>query len=98
MARPYWSTLKYPDYKKGANLNVHVKVFQATIKMNGETFDKCVTNAFNYTMKETTSDWCHNYMLEFPNYVFFELTQTFYKCHQKTQNDEQIYMEFKNIK
>jgi hypothetical protein len=27
-----------------------------------------------------------------------KLTQTFYKRHRKTQNDEQIYMELKNMK
>jgi hypothetical protein len=37
-------------------------------------------------------------MLEFLDYMFFKLTQTFHKCHRKTQNDGQIYMEFKNIK
>jgi len=37
-------------------------------------------------------------MLEFPDYTFLELTQAFCKHHQKTQNDEQIYMELKNMK
>jgi hypothetical protein len=37
-------------------------------------------------------------MLEFLDYIFLELTQTFCKCHQRTQNDEQIYMELKNMK
>jgi hypothetical protein len=26
-ARPYQSTLKYPNYKKDTNINAHVKVF-----------------------------------------------------------------------
>jgi len=30
--------------------------------------------------------------------MFLKLTHTFCKRHQKTQNDEQIYMEFKNMK
>jgi len=37
-------------------------------------------------------------MLEFLDYIFLELTQAFCKCHQRTQNDEQIYMELKNMK
>jgi hypothetical protein len=37
-------------------------------------------------------------MLEFPNFTFLELTQAFCKCHRKTQNDEQTYMELKNMK
>jgi hypothetical protein len=30
--------------------------------------------------------------------IFLELTQAFCKCHRKIQNDEQIYMELKNMK
>jgi hypothetical protein len=37
-------------------------------------------------------------MSKFPNFTFSELTQAFYKRHRKTQNDEQIYMELKNMK
>ncbi len=37
-------------------------------------------------------------MSKFPNCIFLKLTQTFYKRHRKTQNDEQIYMELKNMK
>jgi hypothetical protein len=47
-------------------------------------------------LKNTTSDWCHNYMSKFLDYTFSELTPAFYKCHWKTQNDKQIYMELKN--
>jgi len=43
-------------------------------------------------------DWCHNYMLEYPDYTFSDITQAFCKCHRRTQNDEQIYMELKNMK
>jgi hypothetical protein len=38
VGRPYKSTLKYQDYKKDANKNVHVKLFNATIRINGKTF------------------------------------------------------------
>jgi len=37
-------------------------------------------------------------MSKFPNYIFSELTQAFYTHHQKIMNDEQIYMELKNMK
>jgi hypothetical protein len=37
-------------------------------------------------------------MSYFLDYNFSELTQAFCKCYCKTQNDEQIYMELKNIK
>jgi len=37
-------------------------------------------------------------MSKFLNYIFKKLIQAFCKRHQKTQNDEHIYMELKNIK
>jgi hypothetical protein len=90
--------LKYLDYKKDANPNAHVKVFEAAIRVNGETFEEYIINAFNYTLRKMTLDYCHNYMLKFPNYIFFELTQAFYKPHWKIQNDKHNYMKFKNFK
>jgi hypothetical protein len=98
MARPYQSTLKYLDDKKCANPNAHVKVFNIAIRANGETFKEYIINAYNYTLRKTTSNWCHKYMLDFPNCILSDLTQVFCKRHQEIQNDEQIYMEFKNIK
>jgi hypothetical protein len=32
--------LKYLDYKKNENPNVHVKVFNAAIKENGKTYEE----------------------------------------------------------
>jgi hypothetical protein len=37
-------------------------------------------------------------MSKFPDCIFLELTHAFCKCHWKIQNDEQIYMELKNMK
>ncbi len=37
MVRPYQLSSKYPYYKKDANLNVHVRVFNAIVRDNGET-------------------------------------------------------------
>ncbi len=50
---------------------------------NEKTSKKYIINAFSYMLKDTTSNWCYNYMLEFLHYTFSELTQAFYKCHQK---------------
>jgi len=90
--------LKYLNYKKNVDPNAHVKVFNGAIKENGETSREYVINAFNYTLRKTKTNWCHNYMLEFPNCSFFKLMQTFHKHRHKMQNDKQIYMELKNIK
>ncbi len=94
----YQLILKYQDYNKNAYLDVHVRVFQIIVKVNGKTLEEYIINAFSYTLKKMASNWCNNYMLEFFNYNFLKLTQAFCKRHQKTQNDDQIYMELKNIK
>ncbi len=90
--------MKYLDYKKYADLDAYVKVFYAIIRANGETFKEYIINTFSYKLKEMAPDWCHNYMSKFLDCTFFELTQMFYKCHWKTQNDEHIYMGLKDIK
>jgi hypothetical protein len=76
--------LKYPSFKKDDDLDAHVKILNFAIKANAKTFKEYIITVFNYMLKDTALDWCHNYMLEFPDYTFLELTQTFYKCHWKT--------------
>jgi hypothetical protein len=73
-------------------------MFNFVAKENAKTSKIYIINEFSYTLKDTTSDWCHNYMLEFPNCIFSELTHAFCKPHRKTHNDKQIYMELKNMK
>ncbi len=74
MAKPYWSTLKYPYYKKNAGLDAQVRVFQTIVKANGKTLEEYIINVFNYTLREMTLDLCHNYMLEFLECIFKKLT------------------------
>ncbi len=57
-----------------------------------------IINSFRYTLKDITLDRSHNYMSKLPNCIFLELTQAFCNPHRKTRNDEQIYMELKNMK
>ncbi len=73
-------------------------MFNSKVKVNVQTSEEYIINVFNYTLKDTTLDKCHNYMLKFLNYIFSKLTYAFCKCHQKIQNDKQIYMELKNMK
>ncbi len=96
--RPNMVAFKCLDFFLNDDLNVHVKVFNFAVKVNTETFEEYIINFFSYMLRDMASGWCHNYMLKFPTYIFLKLTQTFCKCHQKTQNDEQIYMELKNVK
>ncbi len=89
---------KYPNFKKDVDLDVHVKVFNSIVKANVKAFEEYIINAFSYMLRDKTSNWCHNYMSKFPNCTFLELRQAFCKCHRKIQNEEQIYMELKNMK
>jgi hypothetical protein len=60
--RPNMVAFKYPDFKKDVDPNALVKVFNSLVKVNVETFEEYIINAFNYTVKDTTSNRCHNYM------------------------------------
>jgi len=90
--------LKYFNFKKDVGLNAHVTMFNSVIKANAETSQKYIINVFSFMLKNTTLDRCHDYILEFPNFIFSKFTHAFCKCHQKTQNDKQIYIELKNMK
>jgi hypothetical protein len=48
--------LKYLEYKKNNNLDAHVWVFKAAIKVNGETIDEKITNLFNFMLKDNGLD------------------------------------------
>jgi hypothetical protein len=64
VAKPHRSALKYPYHKKDAYLDFHVRMFHTFIRGNGETYEKYIINAFNYTLRNMTLYWCHNYMLD----------------------------------
>jgi hypothetical protein len=79
--RPNRVALKYPDFKKDVDLDAHVRMFNSTIKANAKTFEKYIINAFRYMLRDTSSNWCHNYMSQFFNYSFLEFIHPFCKCH-----------------
>jgi hypothetical protein len=56
--------LKHFDLKKDANPNAHVRMFNFAVKVNVETSKEYIINAFSYMLRNTTLDWCHNYVLE----------------------------------
>jgi hypothetical protein len=66
--------LKYRDFKNNVDLDAHVRVFNFAIKPNVETFEEYIINVFSYMLRDTTLDWCHNYMSKKFNYIFSELT------------------------
>jgi hypothetical protein len=58
---------------KDSNPNVHVRVFKVTIRANGEIEDAKIVNMFSFTLKEIMSNYCNNYMGDYPNCTFAKL-------------------------
>jgi hypothetical protein len=54
--KPNKVALKYPDFKKDVNPNVHVKMFNFVIKANAKTSLNYIINAFSYTLRDMTLD------------------------------------------
>ncbi len=54
--RPNRVALKYPNFKKNDDLNVHLRVFNFVIKKNVETSKEYIINVFNYTLRDITLD------------------------------------------
>jgi hypothetical protein len=79
--RPNKVVFKYLDFKKNVDPNVHVKVFNFVVNTNVESFEKYIINAYNNIFRDTTSNWCHNYMSIFPNCMFSKVTHAFCKRH-----------------
>ncbi len=96
--RPYMKPLKYHEYKKDSNMDVHIKIFKVTIKTNGETINEEITNMFNFKLKDNASYWCNNNMKNHPRYRFVDLEHVFCKQYKIVHNDEQMYLQFKNLK
>ncbi len=74
VVRPNMVALKYPNFKKDVDLDALVRAFNFAMKANVETFEEYIINAFNYKLRDTTLNWCHNYMSKFHDYTFSELT------------------------
>ncbi len=71
--RPYHRPINYPKYVKDSNPDAHVKVFKTAIKANSETHDVKIINLFSFTFRDTMSNWCNNYMGDYPDYTFTKL-------------------------
>jgi len=86
------------EYVKDFNLDVHVKIFKIAIRANSEIDYAKIVNVFNFTFKNIVSNWCNNYMGDYPNYNFAKLQLVFNKKYKKFQSDEQVYLQLKNMK
>jgi hypothetical protein len=49
------------------------------IKANSETDDAKNVHLFNFTFRDIVSDWCNNYMGDYPYYTFAKLELAFCK-------------------
>ncbi len=58
--KPNKVAVKYLDFKKDANLDAHVRVFNFAMKANAEIFEIYIINVFIYMLRYTTSNLCHN--------------------------------------
>jgi hypothetical protein len=47
-------------------------MFNSAIESNVETSEEYMINVFSYTLRDTTSEWCHNYMSECFDCIFSE--------------------------
>ncbi len=54
--RPNIVALKYLDFKKNVDPNVHVRMFNCVVKVNAETFEDYIINTFKYTLQDITLD------------------------------------------
>jgi len=95
---PYCQPLNYTKYVKNFDLNARVKVFKATIRVNGKIEYAKIVNMFSFTFRDFVFDWCNNYMGDYPNCTFAKLQLTFCKQFRTFQNDEQVYLQLKNMK
>jgi hypothetical protein len=53
---PYCRPFNYHEYVKDSNLDVHVAIFDATIRTNGEIKDAKIVKLFSFTLKGIVSD------------------------------------------
>ncbi len=83
---------------KDSDPNVHVRVFKVTIRPNGEIEDAKIVNMFSFTLKDIMSNYCNNYMGDYPNCTFAKLQLTLCKQFITFQNDEQVYLQLKSMK
>jgi hypothetical protein len=51
----------------------------------------------SFTLRDSIFEWGENYVQDNPNYIFEELEQTFCKQFKTVKNNEDIYMQLKNI-
>jgi hypothetical protein len=58
---------------KDSDPKAHVRIFKASIRINGEIENAEIVNLFSFTLRDIVFDWCNNYMGDYPNCTFTKL-------------------------
>ncbi len=74
--KPYCRPLNYLEYVK---ILTQMFMLEYLIKANSETDDAKNVHLFNFTFRDIVSDWCNNYMGDYPYYTFAKLELAFCK-------------------
>ncbi len=61
--------LQYPTYVKDVDLHAHIRVFEKTIKANGEIMEIGI-NLFGFILKDNISKWGENFVQDHPTCTF----------------------------
>jgi len=82
---------------KDIDHDVHIKVFKKVIWINGEIVEVDIINMFGFILWDNISKWGENFIQDHPNYTFDGLGQAFCKHFWTMKNDEEIYMQLRNL-
>ncbi len=66
-------------------------MFKTAIKTNGETMEASIINIFGITLRDSIFEWDH------PNCTFEKLEEAFYKWFKIVKNNEEVFMQLRNI-
>ncbi len=65
--------LQHPTYVKDTDPKAHIKVFKSEKKTNGEMVESDIINLFDFTLRDSISEWGKNYVQDHPNCTFEKL-------------------------
>jgi hypothetical protein len=72
-SKPYHRPFNYLEYVKDFDPNAQVKVFKVAIRTNNEIDDAKIVNLLSFTLRDTMSNWCNNYLGDYRDCTFAEL-------------------------
>jgi hypothetical protein len=56
-----------------------------------------IANLFGFILRDNILKWGENFVQDHPNYIFEELEQAFCKRFWIVKNDEEVYMQQRNL-